>query len=166
MTSARKAMSTRPPRGFSLVELMVAVAVVAILSAIAIPSYSAYVIRGQRAAAKAVLLQTAQAMERYYTQNGSYVTTAGLFPLNPVGGTATCVALAPMDSNTTTYCISGAATASRGYVLSATPCGAGGCPAAANQGYQDAACNVLTIDNTGLKAVVGATSTADQCWQH
>ncbi len=163
--NARRSTAGYPALGgFSLIELMVAVAVVAILSAIAIPSYSAYVVRGQRAAAKAVLLQTAQAMERYYTANGSYLA-AGIFPLPVLPGTAACVALAPMDSNASTYCISGAAAGTTGYVLSATPCGAGGCPAAANQTYQDAMCNVLTIDNAGIKGVVGASMAADQCWQ-
>jgi type IV pilus assembly protein PilE len=158
-----------PARGFTLIEIMVVVAIVAILTAIAIPSYSAYVVRGQRAAAKAVLLQTAQAMERYYTLHGAYLAIGSTFPLSPTPG---CVAVAPIDSTTATYCISGAAVAaSGGYVLSATPCGdsGAGCPATANQSYQDATCDVLTIDNTGLKGISGSTSataTIDQCWQH
>ena len=157
--------------GFTLMDVLIAVGIVAILTAIAIPSYSAYIVRGQRAAAKAVLLQTAQAMERFYTNNGSYLTNAGAFPLAAVLGTATCVAVAPMDSSTTTYCISGANTASGGFLLTATPCGDGpGCPATANNGFTDPTCDQLTLDNTGLKqvligGVVAAPAVASQCWQ-
>jgi type IV pilus assembly protein PilE len=156
--------------GFTLVDVLIAVAVVAILAAIAIPSYSAYIIRGQRSTAKAVLLQTAQSMERFYTNNGSY-SNAGNFPLTPILGTAACVAVAPMDSNMITYCISGATTASGGFVLTATPCGDGpACPATANNGFTDPTCDQLTIDNAGTKqAMIGgvpATPTvSNQCWQ-
>lgn len=158
-------------RGFTMIDLLVALAVVAIIAAIAIPSYSAYVVRGQRAAAKAVLLQTAQAMERNYTVVGAYTDSNGNFPLQVVAGTAACVALSPMDSNATTYCVSGVNTASGGFILTATPCGDGpGCPAAANNAFTDPQCDQLTIDNTGLKQAiiggVGATpAVAAQCWQ-
>ena len=157
-------------RGFTLIDVLIAVAVVAILAAIAIPSYSAYIIRGQRSTAKAVLLQTAQSMERFYTNNGSY-SNAGVFPLTPILGTANCVAVAPMDSNTITYCVSGANTASGGFLLTATPCGDGpACPATANNGFTDPTCDQLTIDNTGTKQAVisgapAAPSVSDQCWQ-
>jgi len=86
-------------------------------------------------------------------------------------GTATCVAVAPMDSNAITYCISGANTASGGFVLTATPCGDGpACPATANNGFTDPTCDQLTIDNAGTKlAMIGgvpATPTvSNQCWQ-
>jgi type IV pilus assembly protein PilE len=150
--------------GFTLIELLVAVAIVAILAAIAVPSYQAYVVRGKRAAAKAGLLQVAQAMERYYTANGSYLN-AGAIPLAAIAGTATCVAQAPADGAAPTYCISGAPTASGGFLLSATPCGNGAlCTATANNTFTDAACNVLTLDNTGIKGITG-TATVNECWQ-
>ena len=153
-------------RGFTLIELLIAMAVIAILSAIAIPSYSAYVIRGQRAAAKAVLLQTAQAMERYYTAK-SFYPDANAFTQMGLAAAPACVAVAPMDASAATYCVSGAPTPSGGYLLSATPCGSGGaCPAGANLAFVDPSCNILTIDNTGTKnRVPPATQTADECWQ-
>ncbi|HYA65618.1 MAG TPA: hypothetical protein VEE84_02965, partial [Burkholderiaceae bacterium] len=102
--------------------------------------------------------------------NGSY-SNAGNFPLTPILGTATCVAVSPMDSNTTTYCISGTNTATGGFLLTATPCGdAAICPASANNGYTDATCDQLSIDNTGLKealigGVAATAAVATQCWQ-
>ena len=59
-------------RGFTLIELMIVVAIVGILSAIAYPSYSEYVRRGHRADARAGLLQAQQWLERAATANGVY----------------------------------------------------------------------------------------------
>ncbi|MEE7565535.1 type IV pilin protein, partial [Xanthomonas sp. Kuri4-3] len=64
--------SRRRRAGFTLIELMVTVAVVAILSAIAYASYSYAVVKSRRSAAAACLQERAQFMERYYTTNLSY----------------------------------------------------------------------------------------------
>jgi type IV pilus assembly protein PilE len=61
--------------GFSLIELMIAVGIVGILAAIAIPSYSAYVKRANRSDATRSLSVTAQALERCYSQNFTYSNT-------------------------------------------------------------------------------------------
>lgn len=61
-------------RGFTLIELMIVVAVVAILSAIAYPSYAEYVRRGHRADARTGLLQAQQWLERAATARGTYPT--------------------------------------------------------------------------------------------
>lgn len=63
-----------PQQGFTLIELMIAVALVGILAAVAVPSYSEYVRRGHRAEARAGLLQAAQWMERASTATGAYPT--------------------------------------------------------------------------------------------
>ena len=63
-------------RGFTLIEMMITVAIVGILTAIAIPSYSEYIRRGHRADARAGLMQAAQWLERAATANGVYPTTA------------------------------------------------------------------------------------------
>jgi len=67
-------------RGFTLIELMIVIVVISILMAIAIPNYSAYVMRSHRAYAKAALLKASQWMERTATATGSYTDTlaAGL----------------------------------------------------------------------------------------
>ena len=62
-------------RGFTLIEVMIVVAIVGILSAIAIPSYNEYIRRGHRADARAGLLQAQQWLERASTATGVYPIT-------------------------------------------------------------------------------------------
>jgi len=64
--------SKKNPSGFTLIELMVTVAIVAILAAVAIPSYQQYVVRGKRAAAQAQMMEIANREQQYFLANRAY----------------------------------------------------------------------------------------------
>lgn len=65
----------RRSAGFTLIELMIVVAIIGILAAIAFPSYTSYIKRANRAEARTQLLQAAQWMQRFYSANDSYAKT-------------------------------------------------------------------------------------------
>ena len=72
--------------GFTLIELLVAIAIVSILAAVAIPSYSRYVQRGDLVEGTNALSQYRVQMEQYYQDNRSYANAAGACGINPPGG--------------------------------------------------------------------------------
>jgi type IV pilus assembly protein PilE len=74
----RTGQRTAFARGFSLIELMVAVVIVGILAAVAIPSYKQYLIRGNRTAAKAAILDLASREQQHLLTSRSYADTATL----------------------------------------------------------------------------------------
>ena len=129
-------------QGFTLIELMIVVAVVAILTAIAYPSYNEYIRRGHRAEARAGLLQAAQWLERAATATGTYPLTAA-FPAN----------LKAIPNNR--YDISVVSDGAT-FTLTATP----------KAGQTGDKCGNYTLTNTGLRGANG-TTTGDivtQCW--
>ncbi|EGF33956.1 Type IV pilus biogenesis protein PilE [Oxalobacteraceae bacterium IMCC9480] len=69
-------MTTSTRNGFTLIELMITVAVIAILAAVAYPSYVEQVNKSRRAEGKSAILQTASLQERFFTLNNTYSTTA------------------------------------------------------------------------------------------
>jgi type IV pilus assembly protein PilE len=117
--------------GFTLIELMIAVAIVAILAMIAVPAYTSQMVKGRRSSAEAVLLDIAQRQQQYLLDVRGYA--ANVAALN----TTIPVAV----SNYYTIAIAPAAGPPPSFTASATPLA----------GTAQASDVVLTIDNTGAK---------------
>lgn len=134
--------------GFTLVELLVVVAIIAILAAIAIPAYSRYVYRGRRPDGQSLLLNIANAEERYYGINNTYGSLAAI-------GYAT-----PVMSDNQYYAASMPAGASTtGYTVYATPQGA--------QAGDNTWCGTLSINAAGVKTPGPASAASNangNCW--
>jgi prepilin-type N-terminal cleavage/methylation domain-containing protein len=107
----------RRPAGFTLIELMVTVAIVGILAAIAYPSYRNYVIRGQLVSATNMLASMRADMERYFQDNRSYAQVGAIPP--------PCATAVTSGTFTTTPCTGGNApgTTPPSYILTATGSG-------------------------------------------
>ncbi|MDO8457203.1 MAG: type IV pilin protein [Burkholderiaceae bacterium] len=128
-------------RGFTLVELMITTAIIGILAAIAYPSYTQYVIRANRADAAALLVETAQYMERYYTTNNTYAGATLVSAVSPRAATGGSI------KYNITFSVVPTATV---YTLSA---------ARANGQLSDTTCGTLTLSQTGVQ-----TPTTAGCW--
>lgn len=128
--------------GFTLVELMIVVVIVGILASVAYPAYQEYGRRAKRTEAKALLVDSAARMERFYSNNNQYATTVAAGNLS-----------AATESGYHTLSIGGLGADNQTYTLTATP-----------SGYTDAKCGAMTLTNTGLRGEGGSGSVED-CWE-
>jgi type IV pilus assembly protein PilE len=143
-------------RGFTLIELMITVAIVGILASIAYPSYMEQIRKGKRADAKAALTSFANAMEIYKMQNGnSYVDagTVGGTPANSGAPKSTVFpSTIPISGGTPTYNLAIAAIpplSTSTYTIIATPVDSSD------------PCGTFKLTNNGVQTVTGSGT---DCW--
>jgi type IV pilus assembly protein PilE len=153
----------RRDRGFTLVELIVAMVILATLAAIAIPSYSIYVLKSHRTEAKSALLDLASLEERYFS-------TAGTYSNNPpdLGYPGTAGTAFPVGSGWYNVLVSvNAAIAPTALIPAGTPATYTITATATGQQLPDTACATFTINSAGQQTATGTDVNASvDCWQN
>lgn len=128
--------------GFSLIELMIVIVIIGILASIAYPSYTAYVDRGRRSDGQSALLDLANRMDHYFSENKHYtgvtLTQLGLKETSPEGY----------------YTLSINNITGNAYTASATP----------NSAQSNDSCGTLTINQLGQRSFSGANASSAECW--
>jgi type IV pilus assembly protein PilE len=137
--------------GFTLIELMIAVAIVGIIAAIAYPSYTEFVLKSGRTVAKAELNDAAQVLQRCFTVTNSY---------KPADGT--CAGVDRIAASYLTedgfYTVALSAHTANSYTLTATP-------VAGSRQAKDTKCSAFSLTNTGVKSATGSLADpARECW--
>lgn len=131
-------------RGFTLIEVMIVVAIIGILSAIAMPLYRQYIDNARRAEARALLMENAQYMQRFYTaNNGNFAKTLdNRDPVLPnTANNFYDFRIVPADLTATTF------------TLEAKPKGT----------MENDKCGTLGVTNTGARK--SSKLTAAECWK-
>ena len=141
-------------RGVTLLELMIVVAIVAIISAFAFPSYMQYVVNTKRTVASSALLQIADRQQQFFMDNKQYADD-----LTDLGFAANPLVLADTGNSTTAsdsdaaYSISVSNVAVTTYTLTAAPLH--------GQASRDTHCASLSLDQAGAR---GNSGGGDDCW--
>jgi type IV pilus assembly protein PilE len=136
--------------GFTLIEVMIVVVIIAILTAIALPAYDKYTQRAKRTEGRNALLDIAAKQEEWKLNNRQYTSNlADLLIFDPANCTA-----AGVQTETCQYTITTAASGANNQDFDVT---------AVPSGWVDNDCGTLTIDETSVKTEAGAQDLA-YCW--
>lgn len=141
-------------KGFTLIEILIAIVIVGLLSVIAYPSYLEYITRARRGDGQSALLNLASRMERYYSDHNTYQTAT-------LGTGANTDVLSTNLSPEGWYTLSITNATSSNYTVQATPRNA--------QGTKDKICQSLTLNNLGVKGIAAGpagapTGPSSKCW--
>jgi len=141
-SSQVKSFRVKSSRGFTLIEIMITVAIIGILAAVALPAYQTYVLRAGRTEGQAALMDISARLEQYYLGNKTYTTD--------IAG--------DLNTNTTTE--------SNRYDIDVAGCPILTCykitATAVNAQAADATCTTLTLDSSDVKDATGTDP--DACW--
>lgn len=146
---------TGMPRGFSLLELMITVAIIGVLAAIALPSYGDYVLRSNRTVAKTMIMRVVGQQESYYSDRKQYATTLPTLSTDYSGATTYLRRDGSVQAANTSdaiYAVTLTGASATAYSVQATP---------VNAQAKDTRCGTLTYASTGTKSASGS---ATDCW--
>jgi type IV pilus assembly protein PilE len=137
-------------KGFTLVELMIVIVIVAILAAIAVPGYTSQIRKSRRTEARNALLDAAAREERFYATNNSYSIASSDLGYGAAWPTSVGSGYYSLGA----ACTGGGKTACTDYTLTATAIGTQA---------KDTLCTTLTLTSVGAQTSTG-TATAATCW--
>jgi type IV pilus assembly protein PilE len=169
-------MTRKHQLGFTLMELMITVAIVGLLAAVAYPSYTSSILKGKRAQGRTALVELIQQQERYLTQRNCYLAFS-----TATTGVATALAPSPttacggVTASTVPFkTFSGDSIGKAAYLVTATTCGAGTATISIAECVQavaspigpDAEVGSLSLTTTGVKDCTGTAKSSNfsLCW--